>query len=251
VPDITLWTSNLDKSFGGIVATRGVGIAVERGTIHAVVGPNGAGKTTLFHQLAGTLKPDNGTVHFEGVDITNLGAAERVRRGMARTFQITALCSQLTALEHVLLAVQCRTGASFALWSRALGRNGDAEAALACLDRVGLRDRANRVPEELSYGEQRQLEFAIALGCGPRLLLLDEPLAGVGRAEAEVLIALMRTFRGSITMVLIEHDMESVFALSDVVSVLHEGQLIASGPPAEIAADPAVRKAYLGDDADA
>jgi branched-chain amino acid transport system ATP-binding protein len=251
VPDIALQTSNLDKSFGGIVATRGVGLAVERGTIHAVVGPNGAGKTTLFHQLAGTLKPDNGTVQFEGTDITALGAAERVRLGMARTFQITALCSQLTALEHVLLAVQRQRGGSFALWSQALGRSEDSAAARACLERVGLRDRADRVPDELSYGEQRQLEFAIALGCEPRLLLLDEPLAGVGRAEAEVLIELMRTFRGSITMVLIEHDMEAVFALADVVSVLHEGRLIASGPPAEIAADAAVRKAYLGDDADA
>lgn len=251
MPEIALETRRLDKSFGGVNATVDVTLAVERGTIHALVGPNGAGKTTLLHQLAGTVAPDRGAVLFEGEDVTRLGAAARVRRGIARTFQITALCNRLTALEHVLLAVQRKRGASFRLWSRALAPGEDIERALGCLDRVGLRERAGQVPDELSYGEQRQLELAIALGCEPRILLLDEPLAGVGQAEARMLIGLIRTFRGSITTILIEHDMEAVFALADTVSVLHEGRLIASGSPATIAADAAVREAYLGDDADA
>jgi branched-chain amino acid transport system ATP-binding protein len=251
VPEIALETRHLGKSFGGVDATRDVTLAVERGSIHALVGPNGAGKTTLLHQLAGTVTPDRGAVLLEGEDITRLGAAARVRRGIARTFQITALCNQLTALEHVLLAVQRKRGLSFKLWSRALAPGDEVERALACLDRVGLRERAGQVPDELSYGEQRQLELAIALGCEPSLLLLDEPLAGVGHAEARMLIELVRTFRGSFTTILIEHDMEAVFALADTVSVLHEGSLIASGNPDAIAADAAVREAYLGDDSDA
>jgi branched-chain amino acid transport system ATP-binding protein len=251
VYEAALRAQHLDKSFGGVAATRDVTLAVQSGSIHALVGPNGAGKTTLLHQLAGTLTPDSGAIYFEGVDITRMGAAARVRHGITRTFQITALCNHLTALEHVLLAVQRKRGASFSLWQKALTRGDDPDHALDCLDRVGLRARAGNVPDELSYGEQRQLELAIALGCEPRIMLLDEPLAGVGRAEAHLLIELIRTFHGNITTILIEHDMEAVFALADTISVLHEGRLIASGPPDAIAADAAVREAYLGDDADA
>jgi branched-chain amino acid transport system ATP-binding protein len=242
-----LQLDGLTKSYGALAVTRDVSLTVEPGEVHALIGPNGAGKTTLVGQVAGSLRPDRGRVLFGGRDITRLPPQRRARLGLARSFQIITLLPEFTARENVAIAVQRRHGSSFR-FLRDAGRerelNAEADAALGS---VGLADRADTLAATLSHGEKRHLELAVALACAPKLLLLDEPMAGVGHDEADRLLTLLRGLRGQFAMLLVEHDMDAVFALSDRVSVLVAGAVIASGTPAAIRADPAVRAAYLGD----
>lgn len=243
-----LKVENLCKAFGALKVTDHVGLEVGDGEIHALIGPNGAGKTTLIHQLSGNLKSDSGTVIFDGQDITATGMAERVRLGLARSFQITCILEGFNVLENVAVAIQARSGSSFRFFRAAAQEADINHQAMSILARVQLADRAYRRAGSLSHGEKRQLEIAIALATGARLLLLDEPLAGTGHEESSVLVELMRSLRKTHTLVLIEHDMDAVFSLADRVSVLVYGRVIASGAPAAIRNDPEVRTAYLGEE---
>ena len=243
-----LRVAHLSKRFGALRVTDDVSLALEPGSVHAVIGPNGAGKTTLVHQISGMLSADAGQVLLAGEDITTLPMHARARRGLARTFQITSVIPGFSARENVALAVQAHDGSSFRFFRPAANEaalNGPAMAALA---EVGLADRAEVPAATLSHGERRQLELAIALARSPRVLLLDEPLAGAGPEETERLVALLSRLRARMAMLLVEHDMQAVFALADTISVLVYGRVVASGPPAAIRADPAVRAAYLGED---
>ncbi len=239
---------NLSKRFGALVVTDDVSLDIAQGELHAIIGPNGAGKTTLIHQLSGMLASDGGRVLLAGEDITRLPMHARVRRGLARSFQITTLLDGFTALENVALAVQARSGSSFRFIAPAASERALNEEGLAILTRLGLEDRAQRRAGALSHGEKRQLEIAVALATGARTLLLDEPLAGTSHEESATLVALMRSLKRTHTLVLIEHDMDAVFALADRVSVLVYGRLIASGRPQDVRADAQVRAAYLGDE---
>ncbi|MEF2553921.1 ABC transporter ATP-binding protein [Aurantimonas sp. A2-1-M11] len=239
---------NLRKVFGALHVTDDVSFTVMPGELHAIIGPNGAGKTTLIHQLSGSLASDGGSVHFAGEDISPVAMAGRVRRGLARSFQITSILDGFTVLENAAMAVQARSGSSFRFFASAAREAALNDAAMAALARVGLEDRAARRAGSLSHGEKRQLEIAIALATGARLLLLDEPLAGTGHEESAVLVALMAELKTTHTIVLIEHDMDAVFTLADRVSVLVYGKLIATGAPAEVRVHPEVRTAYLGEE---
>jgi branched-chain amino acid transport system ATP-binding protein len=247
VTEPLLQIENLSKRFGGIVASDAITLDVPHGEFHAVIGPNGAGKTTLIGLLAGEIAPQNGTIRFDGADITTLAVYRRSRLGLARSFQITSLFRDFTALDNVALAVQAHAGHSFRFWNDAWRDEALREPARSALDRVGLGGRAAVRVDRLSHGEQRQLEIAMALATKPRLLLLDEPMAGMGPDESARMVAMLRTLKGGITILLIEHDMETVFALADRITVLVYGRVIASGDPAAIRADAAVREAYLGE----
>jgi branched-chain amino acid transport system ATP-binding protein len=239
----------LHKSFGGLAVTADVSLDVRPGELHAVIGPNGAGKTTLIRQVSGTLRPDAGRVVFEGRDVTALSMARRARLGLARSFQITAVLPGFSTRENVALAVQARSGTSFRFLRAAAGERALNETADAALAQVGLLDRAAVAAGALSHGEKRQLELAVVLAQAPRLMLLDEPLAGTGTEEAERLVALLRTLKGGPAILLVEHDMQAVFALADRITVLALGRVIATGSPDAIRADAAVREAYLGEEA--
>ena len=249
--DLILATQSLHKSFGGLRATFDVSLGIARGSIHAIIGPNGAGKTTLLSQLFGQLKPDSGTVMLDGRDISALPTTARVKLGMARSFQITSLCPQLTVRQNALLASQLRRGGWTGFWRRADSSADAVARADFVLAQVGLAAKGDLAAEQLSYGEQRQLEIAVALSLDPRIILLDEPLAGLGPDEAQVMIDLLRALKGQYTMLLVEHDMEAVFSLADEITVLDFGRVIASGPPAVIRQHPEVRRAYLGSEDDA
>jgi branched-chain amino acid transport system ATP-binding protein len=238
----------LRKHYGGLAVTDGVSLEVLPGEIHAVIGPNGAGKTTLIHEITGLVVPDAGRVLFAGQDITRLSLPRRVRAGLARTFQITSVVPGFSALENVALAAQARAGSSFRFLRPAAAEAALNEAAMAALAEVGLADRAAVPAGALSHGEKRALELAIALATRPRLLLLDEPLAGAGPEETERLIALLTRLKSAYTILLVEHDMQAVFALADRVSVLVYGRVIATGTVEEIRGNPEVRAAYLGED---
>ncbi len=238
---------NLTKRFGSLAASDGLSLDVIAGEVHAVIGPNGAGKTTLISQLFGELAPDAGTILFAGKDIGALTTAERVHAGLARSFQITELLLEYTALDNVTLAVQARRGHSFHFWSNARREPTLREEALQALSRVGIGERADIVVSEMSHGEQKQLELAIALATRPRLLLLDEPMAGLGATECAATIALLRSLKGTITILLVEHDMDAVFALADRISVLANGRCVATGTAEEIRNNEAVRLAYFGE----
>jgi branched-chain amino acid transport system ATP-binding protein len=242
-----LQIDGLSKRFGGIVASDGIALAVARGELHAVIGPNGAGKTTLIAQLTGQLLPDTGSVRFAGEDITTLPMHTRSLRGLARSFQITSIFLDFTALDNVILAVQAHAGHSFQFWRDARSEPALRDPARAALERVGLGHRADTVASALSHGEHRQLELAMALAGQPRMLLLDEPMAGMGPEESARMVELMRELKGELTILLVEHDMEAVFALADRITVLVYGRVIASGRPEEIRANPQVRDAYLGE----
>ena len=238
----------LQKRFGALVVTDDVTLDVMPGELHAVIGPNGAGKTTLINQLSGLLASDAGTIMFDGRDITAAPMHARAALGLARSFQITSILPRFSALENVALAVQARSGSSFRFLGRAADEatlNGPAMAALAD---VGLAERAQVAAGELSHGERRALELAIALAMEPKLLLLDEPMAGTGREETARLVDVLRRLKGRFPVVLVEHDMTAVFALADRISVLIYGRILASGVPAEVRADPRVVAAYLGDE---
>ena len=238
----------LVKRFGGLTATDGIDLDAFPGEIHALIGPNGAGKTTLIGQLTGELDPDAGRVLFEGRDVTQLPVHRRAQLGLARSFQITSLFADLTVIENVALAVQIRSGHSFRFWRITSRDRALQDPARAVLDRVGLAARANAPAAELSHGEHRQLEIALALASEPKVLLLDEPMAGMAPEESQRMIQLLRQIKGHAAILLVEHDMDAVFALADRITVLVYGRAVASGAPAAIRADAAVRKAYLGED---
>ncbi len=239
--------SGLCKSFGGIVATDHVNLHVAPGTIHAIIGPNGAGKTTLIAQLSGTLQPDAGQIEFNGQNITALSAPHRARLGMARSFQITSVLLPMTLLENVSLAVQGSDGHSFRFWQPVQKDRKMWDQSMTYLHQVDLADRAHRLAAEVSHGEQRQLEIAMALAMTPRLLLLDEPMAGMGPEESIRMIEFLSGLRGEKTILLIEHDMDAVFTLADTLSVLVNGHIIATDTVENIRASREVQKAYLGD----
>ncbi|MDE2198144.1 MAG: ABC transporter ATP-binding protein [Rhodospirillales bacterium] len=237
----------LIKRFGALLVTDEVSLAVRPGEIHAVIGPNGAGKTSLVQQISGILAPDGGRILLDGRDITALPPHRRARLGLARGFQITSVLAEFSVRENVALAAQAIAGSSFRFFRPAAGEAALNAAADAALDRVGLAARAADPAHRLSHGEKRQLELAMALAQHPRLLLLDEPLAGAGPDETARLVTLLDAMRGDCAILLVEHDMQAVFALADTVSVLAQGRLVASGPPAAIRADAAVRELYLGE----
>lgn len=248
--DIMLEVSALRKSFGALIATDHVNLEVHTSEIHAVIGPNGAGKTTLIAQLAGELTPDSGRISFLGRDITYLPPYTRSHLGLARSFQITNIFLDMTLLDNVALAVQAHAGHSYRFWKPARQDQRLLEPAILALNQVGLADRGYALAREVSHGEHRQLEIAMALATHPKLLLLDEPMAGMGPEESARMVEILRGLRGDKTMLLIEHDMEAVFALADRITVLVYGQVIASGTPEAIRSDEAVRRAYLGDEVD-
>jgi branched-chain amino acid transport system ATP-binding protein len=247
VAEALLEIADLTKRFGGVVASDRISLALDRGELHAIIGPNGAGKTTLIGQLTGEIAPDAGSVCFDGHDITALPVYRRSAIGLARSFQITSLFLDFTALDNVALAVQAHAGHSFRFWRNARKDTALREPARATLRDAGLGARADALAADLSHGERRQLEIAMALATRPRMLLLDEPMAGMGPEESARLIEILRKLKGAVTILLIEHDMDAVFALADRISVLVYGRLIASGDPAAIRADPVVRQAYLGE----
>jgi branched-chain amino acid transport system ATP-binding protein len=215
--------------------------------LHAIIGPNGAGKSTLVAQLSGEIVPDSGHIRFDGRDITTSPVYRRSQLGLARSFQVTTLFSDFTAIDNVALSVQAHAGHSFRFWRDARRETDLREPARTALVRVGLGERAGTLVADLSHGERRQLEIAMALAARPRMLLLDEPMAGMGLDESARLVDILRTLKGNITVMLIEHDIDAVFALADRISVLVYGRIIASGEPSAIRADVAVREAYLGE----
>ncbi|MDQ0317634.1 ABC transporter ATP-binding protein [Amorphus orientalis] len=241
-----LSVQGLVKSFGGLVATDHVDLDVYPREIHALIGPNGAGKTTLIAQLCGELTHDHGTISIDGKPIDEVSVADRVKLGLARSFQVTCLLPDYTVLENVAIAVQVGSGHSFHFIKDARSDRSLVEPALAALERVGLADRAGILVANLSHGERKQLELAVALACKPRLLLLDEPMAGLGPAESAAMIKTLDGLKQEVGMLLVEHDMDAVFALADRISVLVYGRVIASGTPDEIRASDEVREAYLG-----
>src|SRR5437762_11432866 len=245
MPEPLLQIEGLTKRFGGIVASDDVTLSIPQGELHAIIGPNGAGKTTLIGQLTGELSSQSGRIRFGGEDITGLPAHRRSLCGLARSFQITSLFLDFTARDNVALAVQAHAGHSFRFWRDARREPELREPARAALERVGLGGRADALVATMSHGEHRQLEIAMALATMPRMLLLDEPMAGMGPEESARMVKMLRELKGELTILLIEHDMEAVFALADRITVLVYGRIIASSAPEAIRLDPQVRQAYL------
>ncbi len=241
----------LTKRFGGLVATDALSLDVLPGEIHAVIGPNGAGKTTLIGQISGQLQADEGRLTFAGRDITRLPAYRRCGLGLARSFQITSIFLDLTTLDNVALAVQAHVGHSFRFWRPARRDKSLRAPALECLERVGIEARADDLAANLSHGEHRQLEIAMALASEPRMLLLDEPMAGMGAEESARMVGILKGLKGHQTILLVEHDMDAVFTLADRITVMVYGRAIATGSPDEIRANQEVRDAYLGEGEDA
>jgi branched-chain amino acid transport system ATP-binding protein len=244
-----LLLKNLTKNYGALKVTDDVSLDIEAGELHAIIGPNGAGKTTLIHQISGLARPDSGRILFHGEDVTELPMHERARRGLVRSFQITSILPRFSALENVALALQAHSGSSFRFFGKAAAEQPLNDAAMALLARFGLATRAATPAGLMSHGEKRQLELAVALAAQPKLLLLDEPLAGTSHDESHRLIATLQELRRELPIVLIEHDMDAVFALADRVSVLVYGRIIASGSPQSVRDNAEVRAAYLGEEA--
>jgi branched-chain amino acid transport system ATP-binding protein len=247
--ELPLQLKNLNKNYGALRVTDDVTLDVEAGELHAIIGPNGAGKTTLIHQISGLARPDSGRVLFHGQDVTELTMHVRARLGLVRSFQITSILPRFSALENVALAVQAHSGSSFKFFGDAAAEPTLNDAAMALLARFGLGARAATPAGQMSHGEKRQLELAIALAAKPKLLLLDEPLAGTSHDESRQIIATLQQLRRELPIVLIEHDMDAVFALADKVSVLVYGRIIASGSPQSVRDNAEVRAAYLGEEA--
>lgn len=240
--------SGLVKTFGGLTATDHVSLTVNSGEIHALIGPNGAGKSTLINQICGELIPNAGQIHLAGRDITRLAPAERVALGLGRTFQITSLLDDMTVRENLGLAIQAREGGNFRIFDRAARRAEIWDEVEQSLQTSALAVRAGVRVADLAHGEKKQLELLMALAQRPRLLLLDEPMAGLGHLESQQMIAALHAARAECAMLLVEHDMEAVFALADRISVLVYGRIIAAGTADDIRANPAVREAYLGEE---
>lgn len=247
--DAVLQIDNLVKNFGALRATNGVTLDLRAGEIHALIGPNGAGKSTLIHQICGTLRQDSGTIRFAGEDIGALNPAERAQRGLGRTFQVSSLAPEFSALRNVMLAVQAKQGTSFRFFKPVMQDKSLVDPSMAILERVGLAERARLPTAELSHGERRQLEIAMALALQSKAFLLDEPMAGMGPEGSKKLTGFLDTLRQEAPILLVEHDMDAVFALADRISVLVYGKLIATGTVDEIRNNPTVRTAYLGDHA--
>jgi branched-chain amino acid transport system ATP-binding protein len=239
---------NVSKRFGGVVATGGVTLDVSTGEVHALIGPNGAGKTTLIGQISGTLSTDSGTIRFLGNDFTRVRPHERVAAGLARSYQITSIFRRSSVLDNLALAVQARSGSSFSFWRPVASQSGLFDEARTIAGEIGLAAKLETVAGTLAHGEQRALEVGLALATAPKLVLLDEPMAGMGPEESQRMIALIGRIRSRVTVLLVEHDMDAVFRLADRISVMVDGRLIASGEPKTIRNDPQVRKAYLGDE---
>ena len=242
-----LKVENLKKSFGGILASDNLSFEVETGVIHALIGPNGAGKTSLIEQITGEIKQDSGTIFFDGEDISDLPIHTRAVLGLARSFQITNIFNEMTTLDNVALAVQARSGHSFRFWKDARIDSKLRDPASIFLHQVGLEQRADITAGELSHGEHRQLEIAMALATNPKILLLDEPMAGMGSEESKSMVNILQKLKNSLTILLVEHDMNVVFALADKITVLVYGKVIATGDPNDIRKNHEVQAAYLGE----
>ena len=242
---------NLQKRFGGVVATAGVTLEVKAGEVHALIGPNGAGKTTLIAQICGSLSPDAGAIVFEGREVTHVAQHVRVKSGLARSYQITSIFKRHTVLDNLALAVQARTGTTFSFWRPLAAEREVFQDAEAIAAEVGLASRLQALAGNLAHGEQRALEVGLALATRPRLLLLDEPMAGMGPEESQRMIELIARVREKVTVLLVEHDMDAVFRLADRISVLVDGRVLATDQPERIRVNEDVKKAYLGDEAPA
>ncbi|MFT6658248.1 ABC transporter ATP-binding protein [Maritalea sp.] len=247
--DPVLEIKNLKKSFGALKATDDVSITLYKGEIHALIGPNGAGKSTLIKQICGGISSDSGSVIFNGQDLAGLNVAERAQLGLGRTFQISSVIMEFSALRNVMLAVQAHNGSSYRFFKNVRSDKVLVDQAMLVLKRVELEARADVSAAELSHGERRQLEIALALALEPKAFLLDEPMAGMGPEGSKRLIAFLDELRGEAPILLIEHDMDAVFSLADRISVLVYGRVVATGTVDEIRNDPAVREAYLGETA--
>ncbi|QTN27609.1 ABC transporter ATP-binding protein [Rhodoferax sp. AJA081-3] len=249
--ELMLQVQDLVKRFGGLTATDHASLDVRKGEIHALIGPNGAGKTTLIHQISGALQSDSGRIVFAGADMAGLPMHQRALKGLVRSYQITSIFKKLSVLDNIALAVQAVDGSSMYFWRAARSEQARYAAAAAVAERVGLGAHGNRLAGALSHGEQRQLEVGLALATKPQLLLLDEPMAGMGPDESERMVTLLQSLRGETTILLVEHDMDAVFRLADTISVLVFGKVIASGHAQAIRDNAEVRKAYLGDEVEA
>ena len=240
--------TNLSKRFGGVVAVDGASLEVAAGEIHALIGPNGAGKTTLIGLIAGAIATDSGEISFLENDVTRLQPHQRVRAGLARSYQITSIFRRFSVLDNLALAVQARSGSSFSFWKPVAAERALFDEARAIAGQIGLGQKAEVAATRLSHGEQRALEVGLALATRPKLVLLDEPMAGMGPEESRRMIELIGRIRAEVTVLLVEHDMDAVFRLADRISVMVNGRLVATGAPQEIKANEEVKRAYLGDE---
>ncbi|MGB3245901.1 MAG: ABC transporter ATP-binding protein [Sulfitobacter sp.] len=248
MPDSILSVKGISKNFGALTASDNITLDLYPGEIHALIGPNGAGKSTLIKQIAGGLKPDSGEVHFLGRDVTRASLATRARLGLGRTFQISALAMDYTVLENAVLGAVGQSGGVFRFFKPVMRDVALLERAFGALDRVGLRDQATTITAELSHGQRRQLEVAVALTLSPKAFLMDEPMAGMGAEGSRGLTTFLQDLKTEAPILLVEHDMDAVFALADRISVLVYGRIVATGSVDEIRADPQVREAYLGEE---
>lgn len=239
----------LTKRYGGLLATDQLSLSLAAGELHAIIGPNGAGKTTLIAQLSGEVAPDSGAIEFDGYDITALLPAQRALRGLARSYQITSVFPEFSVLENVTLAMQAHRGHSFGFWTPMLAQPALVEPAMRAIAQAGLSQRSSSKVSELAHGERRQLELAMVLVAEPKLLLLDEPMAGMSHQESGNVVRTLQGLKGRYTMLLVEHDMDAVFALADRISVMVYGRIIASGTPDDIRNNEEVKIAYLGEEA--
>ena len=239
----------LTKRYGGLLATDQLSLSLPAGELHAIIGPNGAGKTTLIAQLSGEVVPDSGAIEFDGHDITAMLPAQRALRGLARSYQITSVFPEFSVLENVTLAMQAHRGHSFGFWTPMLAQPALVEPAMRAIAQAGLSERCTSKVSELAHGERRQLELAMVLVAEPKLLLLDEPMAGMSHQESGNVVRTLQGLKGRYTMLLVEHDMDAVFALADRISVMVYGRIIASGTPDDIRNNEEVKIAYLGEEA--
>jgi branched-chain amino acid transport system ATP-binding protein len=243
-----LLLKNLSKRFGGVVAVDGVSLDVAAGEVHALIGPNGAGKTTLIHQISGSLASDEGQIIFQEVDLTKTKPHDRVRAGLARSYQITSIFRRFSVLDNLALAVQARSGTSFSFWRPVAAESALFDEARSISEEINLSSKLDFLASSLAHGEQRALEVGLALATRPKLVLLDEPMAGMGPEESNRMIALIGRIRAQVAVLLVEHDMDAVFRLADRISVMVNGRLIATDRPEKIKINAEVRRAYLGDE---